>query len=246
MSSITYDFRDERFLVTGATSGLGRQIAIDLVHAGGCVLAIGRRKDALQDLVKTAGQGIVPAACDVNDAQAVEQILGDFVAAYGKLKGLVHAAGMSPLTVLKGWSDEQARAAMDVNFWAGMQLVQLTHKRRYSEDGASFVLLSSIAAKVGLKGAFVYSASKAAMSAAVRSFAKELPRKQRINTVCAGRVPTPMTAPYEDNHAVIDRHLLGLGTIRDVSDAALYLLNDSARWVTGIDFVVDGGYLANC
>lgn len=245
MSKITYDFHGENILVTGATSGLGRQIALDLANAGATVFAIGRREAALTELCTEAGAGIVPCACDVTDTAAISSAIAEFVKLHGKLKGLVHAAGTRPSTVLKGWSDTDARTAMDTSFWAGMHLVQQVSKRRNSLDGASFVLFSSIAAKAGEKGMFAYSATKAAVSAATRSLAKELSRGQRINTVCPGRVLTPMTAPYMDNHAVIDKHLLGLGTKEDVAGAVLYLLSDAARWVTGTDLVIDGGYLAN-
>ena len=92
---------------------------------------------------------------------------------------------------------------------------------------------------------FAYSSAKAAVSTAVKSLAKEISgRGLRINAICPGRVKTPMTEKYPAND-VIEKHLLGEGQPNDISGTVLFLLSDRARWITGTDVIVDGGYLIN-
>ena len=112
----------------------------------------------------------------------------------------------------------------------------------------SIVLFSSVAASSHEKGTFAYAAAKAALNGAMGSIAKEICSKgHRINTVMPGWVSdTMLTSEFNDymDKEAYNKHLLGLGKTDDVSDVVLFLLSDSARWITGTNIVVDGGYLA--
>lgn len=248
MSKITFDFTSERFVVTGASSGMGRQIATELAEAGATVLAIARRADRLAELEKSYPGQIVPGILDVCDSEKLSAMVNSFVSGHGKLHGAVHAAGIFANTPLRAYDETAARKVMDVSFWSGIRLMQIVNKKKYSEEGCSSVLFSSVAAAIGEKSNFAYSAAKIALQAAVRSLAKEIyTRKNRINTVSPGWVHTEMTRHEEAQDSVlpkfIDWHLLGVGEPEDVSGMVLFLLSDRARWITGEDFVVDGGYL---
>ena len=242
---VAFDFSGMNFVVTGASSGMGRQIATELAQAGANVLAVARRDDQLRSLQAVDSQHIYRAAVDVCDYKKMQAALDDFIATHGKLNGLVHAAGIMELTPLKVYDETAAKKMMDVTFWAGMKLIQLLQKKKYSIDGASFILFSSAFAFNGEMGMFAYSAAKAAVRIAVRTLAKEIAKRGlRINTICPGRVHTPMTTGYV-NPAIIERHLLGEGSPEDVSGAVAFLLSDRAHWITGADIVVDGGYHVN-
>ena len=128
--------------------------------------------------------------------------------------------------------------------------MQSAAKKKFSNVGPSFVLLSSLAADFGTKSLFAYSAAKAAVKAAVKPIAKEIIRnRHRINTVSPAMVKTDMLGniTYEDEIGAseISRYLLGLGKPEDISGLILFLLSDRAGWITGQDFPLDGGYLLN-
>lgn len=248
MGKVSYDFSDERFVVTGASSGIGRTIATELAAAGATVLALARRKEKLDELEHKYARHIVPGVVDVCDSMTLADIISSFVKSYGKLSGAVHAAGIFYSTPLRAYDEVEARRIMDVSFWAGIRLMQIVNKKKNAVEGCSSVLFSSVAAITGEKSNFAYSSAKIAMQAAVRTIAKEIyPHKNRINTISPGWVHTEMTR-YEEEHGQVskkfyDWHLLGIGEPSDVSGTVLFLLSDRARWITGTNVVVDGGYL---
>lgn len=245
MSKVVFDFKDENFVVTGAGSGMGRQIAVELAQAGAKVLALDLNKDALATL---SGEysSISSVVVNVCDYATIEQTIQTFVETNGKLNGSVHAAGISALTPLRGYDEEFARKIMDISFWAGINLVRVVTKNSFSVRGSSNVLFSSVSALSGEKAMFAYAGTKAAMLPAVKSMAKELSSKgHRVNSVMPGWVQTPMTGSMMSNlDTFADRHLLGIGKDTDVSGVVLFLLSDRAKWITGSAVVVDGGYLA--
>ena len=106
MSKVTFDFTDERYVVTGATSGMGRQVALELAAAGAKVLAIGRNADRLQEIKESYPNNIYPAQLDVCDSAALEEAIKVFVAEHGKLNGGVHAAGIYEITPIKNYDVE--------------------------------------------------------------------------------------------------------------------------------------------
>lgn len=248
MSQIKFDFTGENFVVTGASSGMGKQIAMELAEAGANVLAIARRKNELEKLQSLYPDNIFIAALDVCNSNDVETAIKDFVAYSGKLNGAVHAAGISKLTPLREFNEEEARQIMEISFWAGVKLLQICTKVKFSNSVASFILFSSVAASRTDKGLFSYASAKDAVRVAAKTFAKETSnRNQRINTVSPGWVLTNMTEGLEATHnldEVREKSLLGFGNAKDVSGTVLFLLSDRAKWITGTDIIVDGGYLA--
>lgn len=248
MSNLKFDFSGENFVVTGASSGMGRQIAIELAEAGANVLAIARGREALIDLQNMFQNKITIASIDVRNIIDMEMAITNFTKEYGKISGAVHAAGISILTPLRGYDDNEAKKIMDISFWGGVNLVKVCSKVKVSKNKSSFVLFSSVRAYRADKGSFAYSATKAAIKIAVQSFAKEIAnRENRINTVSPGWVKTNLTLEQEDLHNLEEinkNHLLGIGKPSDVSGTVLFLLSDRANWITGTDIIVDGGYLA--
>lgn len=247
---VTYDFSSKNFIVIGASSGMGRQIAEDLAEAGAHVLAVARREELLRKLQEKYPEHISIALVDMTATQPLDGALAPFVAEFGKLHGAVYTAGVEGLTPLRVFSEDQARIIMETSFWGAIKAMQLINQRKFSVDGCSSVLFSSISAYTGAASMFAYSAAKAAVQAAVRSIAKEICRSgKRINTVSPGWVSTEMThravqeAVEDMTRTVEERCLLGLGKPEDVSGLVLFLLSERARWITGKDFIVDGGYL---
>ena len=248
MSQVKFNFTDCNFVVTGASSGMGKQIALELAAAGARVLAVARGKDALAELQELYPKNIEIGVADVCDIDKLSGHITNFVAENGKISGAIHAAGITDLTPLRAYDVAKARQIMDISFWGAVNLLQLCTKVKISNKSASFVLFSSVCSYRTDKGLFSYAGAKAALQVAAKTFAKETANRQiRINTISPGWVNTSMTDGLEESHnldEVNKNSLLGIGNPEDVSGMVLFLLSDKARWITGTDIIVDGGYLA--
>ena len=253
--SVTFDFTGKNFVVVGASSGIGKQVTIELSQSGANVLAIGRNLERLNELKKNSPIKLVKhppriftEQLDVLTATPDDwaSALENFTSAVGRINGGVYTAGIWGLTPLNSFDAALARKIFDTSFWGAVNFLQTSTRKKFSDGGGSFVLMSSIAGDFSSKSLFAYSAAKAAVQSAVKSFAKEIIRsKHRINSVAPALVKTEMmqNEMYMANEEMISRHLLGLGTARDVAGMILFLLSDRAAWITGQNFFVDGGYI---
>lgn len=247
---VIFDFSDKNFLVVGASSGIGRQIAIELADAGGHVLAIARNEKRLNELQEYSSN-ITSKQLDVTTAEVCDwsSVLTDYVAEKGKLHGVVYTAGITGATVLRCFDEELAQRIMDTSYWGAIRCLQITSKKKIVQKSASFVLFASVAGMTGEKGLGAYSAAKSAVITVVKSFAHDLSKDlHRINSISPGFIGTEMSdrAEADVGEAVRakERHLLGLGSTRDVSGMVLFLLSNRAKWVTGQNFIIDGGYMS--
>lgn len=250
MNEVTFHFDGKNFAVVGASSGMGRQIARDLASSGAKVLAIARNEARLDALRKEFPDQITMGKADVLQADRGEweAMISSFVEKYGKLQGCVYTAGIHGVTPLRCFDEGSAHKILDTSLWGMIRFLQVATRKKYVEIGASYVVFSSIAAYMGNKGQFAYSAAKASVQGAVRSLAKEfISQRYRFNSISPGIVKTEMTMQEGSNGMniaknVLDAHLLGLGQPNDVSGVVLFLLSDAAKWITGTDIIVDGGY----
>ncbi|MBO4779502.1 MAG: SDR family oxidoreductase, partial [Selenomonadaceae bacterium] len=191
--SVTFDFTGKNFVVVGASSGIGRQTTLELSQSGANVLAIGRNLERLNALRSSSPVSLVKhppkiftEQLDVTIATPDDwiQVLSNFTSAVGRINGGVYTAGIWGLTPLTSFDPVLAKNIFDTSFWGAVNFIQSATRKKFSDGGASFVLMSSIAGDFAGKSLFAYSAAKAAVQAAVKSFAKEIIRgKHRINSV---------------------------------------------------------------
>ena len=242
-----------RILITGASSGIGRACAIMASQLGADVVLVGRRGGALAE---TQAQMDRPqdhqCVCwDFAQQGDITPLLQE-ATRVGKLSGAVYSAGICSAIPLKMLSEQRALEEMMVNWLGFLSLMKGATKARFAAAGFSAVAISSISASVGWRGIAVYSGTKGALSASIRSLAMELANRQiRVNAVCPSNIQTPMfdQVAREINseaqlQALLLRQPLGLGKPEQVAAAVCFLLSDAASFITGVNLPVDGGYLA--
>lgn len=240
-------------LITGASSGIGRETAVQISRLGGTAILVARNERGLRTTLSLMeGDSHVTASFDLADVCRIESWLESVVVKYGRLNGLVHCAGVAPMRPLAMTKPDVLHDTMEINFSVFVELLRVFSKKKNNLDGGSIVGMSSVRGVAGEKSLLAYSASKAAMDAAVRVAAHELaPKHIRVNTVQAGLLDTRLaadldvaTAPDGEQPNVLSRQLLGLGHPLDAANAICYLLSDASSFITGSALVVDGGYLA--
>lgn len=239
-------------LVTGASSGLGRQAAVQLADAGARLSLIGRNIERLaQSAGALSGEGHSTYSVDMSDAEVAADAVQAIAKETGSFAGIFHSAGTAMIVPARVTKNRH----LDDVFGAGVRgafgVARAAAKKGVLEDGGSLVFMSSVSALRGRQGMSAYSAAKAAVDAMVRVLAWELAeRRIRVNSIIAGAVATAMhmdfvkTASEELVRNYEELHLLGFGKPEDIGHAALFLLSDASRWITGTNMVVDGGYTA--
>jgi NAD(P)-dependent dehydrogenase (short-subunit alcohol dehydrogenase family) len=234
-------------LVTGASSGIGRAIAISLSRTGPVVLQ-GRDLDRLEATrAECAGDGHLLWQRDFTEADGVGRDLAELLRAHGTQVGrVVHCAGTAPVGPARLIDSGRVREAMNVNVVSALEIVAQLLKRPVNGTALrSVVFISSIWGQFGASGHTVYSATKGALDAAMKSLAVELAPAVRVNSIALGAIETPMAARALADPAIRERieadYPLGLGSTDQAVRAVEFLLSDDASWITGQVMVVDGG-----
>lgn len=250
-----FSLSGKTIMVTGANSGIGAQCAIDCAAMGARVMLVARNEERLQSILQQMpGEGHQYYVQDLealvdNPQDAGKKFMSHVVEENGKLDGLVHAAGVEKTLPLKLLKSQDYRHILDVNTLSAFELVRQCSNKSFFNDGGHIVLIASITAVIGRSGTAAYAASKGAMVSAIRSMVPELARKKiTINCISPGTILTPLmqnflsTLSEEDYTKRVSGFPLGLGETRDISNACVYLLSDAARWITGQNIIIDGGY----
>ena len=251
------DFEGKIFVILGATSGVGSSVARTLISKGASLLLLGRNEEKLNGLAKLLDRRGHTAKLDV-ESDFVElsmcKLFDEFLKSCEAdgFDGGVYCSGISPISPLRGTSQPLIQKVFAVNTIGAFLFAKTLASKKFRKKSGrtSIVLVSSVRAHKGEKGLGIYGASKAALSAFSRSVSKEIaPYGCRINCISPGWLDTAMNrASDELAPGLVERmkelHPLGLGSAEDVASSILFLLSDEARWITGSDLVVDGGFLA--
>ena len=243
----------QTILVTGASSGIGRETARLISQLGARLVLVGRNAERLSETLRSLdGEGHKAELFDLSFADEIPRWLKCISASTGPLHGLVHSAGIHKLRPLRVLSSQTFEDVMRINAGAAIALAKGFRQKGVCAPGGSIVFLSSVAGLTGQAGVAAYAASKGAIVALTRALAVELAEEHvRVNCVAPGVVTTGtgqgllgmLTA--EQGASLEAMHLLGLGCARDVAYAVVFLLAETARWITGTVLVVDGGYTAH-
>ena len=230
-------------LVTGASSGIGRAIAIACAQAGASVVLNGRNIARLNEtLSQMSGEGHIVLPADLTDSKQRQAL----VEQVPELDGLVQCAGIGNRVPCKAIGEEDIKAVFSPNIEAPMLLQAELLQERKIKKGASIVYMASIAARSAVAGNALYSASKAAIIAYANCLALELaPRQIRVNCISPAMVWTDLAlvgaSREELEQDQLKYPLKRYAQPEDITGAAIYLLSDAASWVTGSNFELTGG-----
>lgn len=248
-----FSLKNKNILITGASSGIGRQCAITFSQLGANVILIARNKERLKDTFNKLEKGNhLIISQDITEYDKLEEIVNAAVDKIGKISGFVHSAGIEMTLPLRNMQPSYYEKMFSVNVIAGFELARIISKKKYiNKERASFVFISSVMGIVGNPALIGYSASKGALISATKSIAIELVSKNiRVNSISPGHVKTEMANSLfekiseKSKKEIIEMHPLGLGKPEDIANACAFLLSDASRWITGTNLIVDGGYSA--
>lgn len=251
--NVKYDFCGKHFLVTGASSGIGRATALLLGKSGAKLSIIARREEQLKETLALIPNNNHRAYCyDLSNTQGIEALVKESLLENGAISGLVYCAGIAPERPLKMTGKKDIDTVMTVNFYSFVEFMRCISKKRNHAENASCVAISSISSVVGNKGKIAYCSSKAALDAAVRCMAHELADKNiRVNTIQPSWVNTYLYKKYMEDWGdntqsseKMKREFLGITDPEEVASMAAYLLSDASKTITGSAVRIDSGYLS--
>ncbi|MGI8493831.1 MAG: 3-oxoacyl-[acyl-carrier-protein] reductase [Pyrinomonadaceae bacterium] len=243
-------FEGKSAIVTGATRGIGKAIALELAKQGANV-AFNYAKSAdeaekLKAEIENAGVKCFAAQCDVANTEASAEFVKNVKDEFGAIDFLVNNAGITRDQLILRMKEDDWDAVIDTNLKGAWNFSKaVLRPMMKNETGGSILNISSISGVVGMLGQSNYSASKAGMIGLTKSLAKEIAsRRITVNALALGLIETDMASEMNDEHRakILEMIPLGrLGNVREVAEIACFMLSDSAKYITGQVIQADGG-----
>lgn len=241
-------------VITGGTTGLGREIALGFAAAGADVVASSRGNahvDAVASEIEALGRPTLRVICDVLDRESIQRLHDAVIAAFGKVDILVNAAGMAKKTPTLDEDEEEWLKIIDTNLTGTMRACQIFGRTMVS---AHYGRIINVASSTAFRGSYqlaAYGASKSAVASLTKTLAIELAESGvNVNAIAPGVFSTDMSAPMVKNtlrgeELLTRTPMHRFGMPREVVGPAIFLASEAAGFVTGEVLAVDGGYLAS-
>ena len=249
-----FSLQQKCVVITGASSGIGKQTAIICSRMGARVALFGRNEERLSDVLELMeGEGHRYFSFDITDDNQLEVALADVFNTMGMVDGFVHSAGIQKILPFKLTNPEIFNNQFKVNVLAGFESCRIMLRKNYfNPAGSSIVLISSINGVIGAAGQVAYSTSKGAVISGAKSLAIELaPRNIRVNSISPGMVEnTKMTkglinqlsSEWEVKNKA--EYPLGWVSAEDIANSCVFLLSRASQKITGTNIILDGGFSA--
>ena len=245
------DLHDQVALVTGASRGIGKTIAMTLAAAGAKVACVARNRDKLAEVVsaiQAAGGTAEAFECDVTSSESVTNVVEAVLEKWERLEILVNNAGITRDTLIPRMADEQWDEVINTNLRGAFLFTRAATRPMMQARYGRIINIASVSGLMGNPGQANYSASKAGLIGMTRTVARELAgRKLTVNAVAPGFIETEMTEAL--GSAILDEvrariPAKRLGTVAEISAAVLFLASPAASYITGQVLTVDGGLTA--
>lgn len=239
-----FSLEGKTILVTGSSSGIGKRTAIECSKLGAKIIVTGRNEERISEVLSLLEDNDHTGfSADLTTDEGIEKL----VSSIPELDGVFFCAGVTDTTLTKFIDTNKIDRVFGINIYAPMILTKWLMKKKKIKVGASLVYMSSMGAEIVATGLGIYAASKACINSFMRSVANEFsPRKIRANSIMASMVKTELidtltSLSKEDIEKDEARYPLGYGKPEDVAYAAIYLLSDASKWMTGSIMKLDGG-----
>lgn len=240
-----FDLTGKNALVTGASGGIGADVARALYAAGATVTLSGTREAPLLALRDELGERAHVATCNLSDAESVEALPKTAATLMGSVDILVNNAGITRDNLFMRMSDEEFQSVLDVNLTASFRLMRGVMRGMMKARWGRIVSVTSVVGAIGNPGQGNYAASKAGLVGMSKSLAQEVAsRGITVNCVAPGFIATAMTDKLNDDQksALLTRIPAGrMGDPKDIAAAVVYLVSPEAGYVTGATLHVNGG-----
>ncbi len=245
-----FSLQGKTIVITGASSGIGRQCAIQCSRMGARIVAIARDQARLAEVISALeGTGHEAISLDLSNLEDIPGVVNLILLHHGKADGFIHSAGIEKTAPSKLLTPSDYETLLRVNTLSGFEMARHLCQIKHFSNGGSVVFIASITSLIARSGLAAYSTSKGALVSGARVLALEYAKRRiRVNSISPGTIKTPLMENYlstlsaEDYRKRTDGFPLGLGEPSDIANACVYLLSDASRWVTGQNLVVDGGY----
>lgn len=234
-----------KVLVTGAASGMGREVAMLFAREGASLSLLDRNEAGVREVA--GALGMAGYCCDVADRELVNRVVAEAGEALGGIDGLVNAAGILDITPFVDLAPESWDRMMAVNLTGPFNVVKAALPFLCRAEKATIVNIASVSALMPMPGTAGYSASKAGLAMFTKSIAMDLGPSIRANSICPGVIKTEMTRylwenPEHSQRAAERVALKRLGNTQDVAQAALFFSTEESGFTTGTELPVDGGF----
>jgi NAD(P)-dependent dehydrogenase (short-subunit alcohol dehydrogenase family) len=242
--------KDRVAMVTGASQGIGRAIAVELAKVGADVVVCSRRRDALEEVaaaVRAEGRRALVAPCDVADAADVERVVADTMAAFGRIDILVNNAAYRIRYAFEDLPRKEWDAMVGANLTGVFLLTQAVGRVMIGQRAGKIVNVSSTAGRTGARGMAAYAATKAGVTVLTQSLGAEWAKHGvYVNAVAPGPVETEGVLEIWKTPAMIERAarevpLQRLGRPEEIAWAVIFVASDQANFMTGETVYVSGG-----
>lgn len=238
MVSNKFSLKGKKILITGASSGIGKQTAIEASKVGAELIITGRNEKRLNETLSLCEKG--NHLTIIADLLNHEQLMTVISKIDGKIDGIVHSAGIVEYMPCKFLTEKNVYEVMDTNYKAPVLLTSYLLRKKKLNNMSSIVFISSIASSMPTYGGSLYTSSKSAIEGFSRALASEIaPKKMRSNCILPAFVETNMLTKVRNTITKdgIDKYKtelpLGFGEPKDVANTCVFLLSNESRWITG-------------
>lgn len=237
--------KEQIFIVTGASSGIGECVALLLNELGATVVAIARRKDKLEGMkakAKFPEKVFIEIKDLTEDIEGLPQYVKSLKEKYGKFQGMAYCAGLGGIYTLRTVNMEIMQKIFAINYYAPVFMAKgFADKRNNTGNHSSMVFIASGGGVHCDPGMTCYAGSKGALIATMQSIARELaPTGMRVNCVSPSLIGTDMAGEIERQYAE-GKYPFGIGEVSDVANMIIYLLAEQSKWITAQNYIIDCG-----
>ncbi len=239
-------------LITGAASGIGRKIS-EILSKEYCLILSDRDESKLKETLELCSnkENHITLIINLQELESIKPKIESFLSKNEiSINGFVHSAGMMKIMKMKTVGIKDVQQIFSVNLFSAIEIISTLLKKKINDSNLeNIVFISAILGNFGATAHNLYSSTKAGIDGLMRSLALELAPKTRVNSVLPGGVKTPMSELAFSDPEILAKaqkeYPLGIGDPIDIAKAVEFLLSDNARWVTGQQFIVDGGRSIN-